>query len=168
VEETGESTRWYLGERDPASKEGLSEITSGSSPGQQRLGTTCKVSRNEAYCRRRRETNGSGHMSQYERRRRANALPGDGPRLPNGLSSAGRRQPDAGAHSGARLSRCVCAGKQPVDRSMADLRPRDTPDGAPQLGRTIGITSGTAKRSARRTTRASPGTGLGVCGSRQG
>jgi hypothetical protein len=30
VEETGESTRRAAGERDPASKEGLSEITSGS------------------------------------------------------------------------------------------------------------------------------------------
>jgi hypothetical protein len=60
VEETGKSTRCTAGVRDPASKEGLSEITSGSSRGQQGLGTTCKDSRNEAKCRRRRETNGSG------------------------------------------------------------------------------------------------------------
>src|SRR5499427_3373288 len=32
------------------------------------------------------------HMSQYERRRRGNALPGDGPRLPSGGNTrAGRR-----------------------------------------------------------------------------
>ena len=60
VEETGESTRRAAGERDPASKEGLSEITSGSSCEQQRLSTTCKDSRNEAKCRRKRELNGSG------------------------------------------------------------------------------------------------------------
>ena len=60
VEETGESTRRAAGERDPASKEGLSEITSGSSWEQQRLSTTCKDSRNEAKCRRKRELNGSG------------------------------------------------------------------------------------------------------------
>jgi len=44
VEETGESTRCSAGERDPAFKEGLSEITSGSSRGQQGLRTTCKDS----------------------------------------------------------------------------------------------------------------------------
>ena len=60
VEETGESTRRAAGERDPASKEGLSAITSGSSREQQGLGTTCKDSRNEAKCRRKRELNGSG------------------------------------------------------------------------------------------------------------
>jgi hypothetical protein len=60
VEETGESTRRAAGERDPASKEGLSEITSGSSREQQGLGTTCKDSRNEAKYRRKRELNGSG------------------------------------------------------------------------------------------------------------
>jgi hypothetical protein len=36
--------------RDPASKERFSEITSGSSRGQQGLGTTCKDSSNEAKC----------------------------------------------------------------------------------------------------------------------
>ena len=60
VEETGKSTRCTAGERDPASKEGLSEITSGSCREQQGLGTTCKDSRNEAKNRRKRELNGSG------------------------------------------------------------------------------------------------------------
>ena len=60
VEETGESTRCTAGERDPASKEGLSEITSGSCREQQGLDTTCKDSRNEAKNRRKRELNGSG------------------------------------------------------------------------------------------------------------
>ena len=60
VEETGESTRRAAGERDPVSKDGLSEITSGSSCEQQRLSTTCKDSRNEAKNRRKRELNGSG------------------------------------------------------------------------------------------------------------
>ena len=60
VEETGASTRCTAGERDPASKEGLSEITSGSCREQQGLGTTCKDSRNEAKSRRKRELNGSG------------------------------------------------------------------------------------------------------------
>src|ERR1700758_3995936 len=45
---------------DPASKDRLSEITSGSCHGQQGLVTTCKDSPNEAECRRRREPNGSG------------------------------------------------------------------------------------------------------------
>jgi hypothetical protein len=48
VEETGESTRCTAGVWDPASKERLSEITSGSSRGQQGLRTTCKDSPNEA------------------------------------------------------------------------------------------------------------------------
>src|SRR5215468_4538757 len=60
VEETGKSTRCTAGVRDPASKEGLSEITSGSCREQQGLGTTCKDSRNEAKNRRKRELNGSG------------------------------------------------------------------------------------------------------------
>jgi hypothetical protein len=60
AEETGESTRCTAGVRDPASKERLSEITSGSSRGQQGLRTTCKDSSNEAKCRSRREPNGSG------------------------------------------------------------------------------------------------------------
>ena len=60
VEETGESTRCTAGVRDPASKERFSEITSGSSRGQQGLRTTCKDSSNEAKCRSRREPNGSG------------------------------------------------------------------------------------------------------------
>jgi hypothetical protein len=60
VEGTGASTRCTAGERDPASKDGLSEITSGSCRGQQGLDTTCKDSRNEAKCRRKRELNGSG------------------------------------------------------------------------------------------------------------
>jgi hypothetical protein len=45
---------------DPASKDRLSGITSGSCRGQQGLVTTCKDSRNEAESRRRREPNGSG------------------------------------------------------------------------------------------------------------
>ena len=45
---------------DPASKDRLSEITSGSCRGQQGLVTTCKDSPNEAKNRRRRELNGSG------------------------------------------------------------------------------------------------------------
>jgi hypothetical protein len=60
VEETGKSTRCAAGVRDPASKERLSETTSGSCREQQGLGTTCKDSRNEAKCRRKRELNGSG------------------------------------------------------------------------------------------------------------
>src|SRR5258708_24127092 len=60
VEETGESTRCTAGVRDPASKERFSEITSGSSRGQQGLRTTCQDSSNEAKCRSRREPNGSG------------------------------------------------------------------------------------------------------------
>src|SRR4029077_19360445 len=60
VEETGESTRCTAGVRDPASKERFSEITSGSSRGQQGLCTTCQDSSNEAKCRSRRELNGSG------------------------------------------------------------------------------------------------------------
>ncbi len=60
VEETGASTRCTAGVRDPASKKGLSEITSGSCRGRQGLGTTCKDSSNEAKRRRRREPNGSG------------------------------------------------------------------------------------------------------------
>jgi hypothetical protein len=48
------------GVRDPASKERFSEITSGSSRGQQGLSTTCKDSSNEAKCRSRREPIGSG------------------------------------------------------------------------------------------------------------
>jgi hypothetical protein len=50
VEETGESTRCTAGVRDPASKERFSEITSGSSRGQQGLRTTCQDSSNEAKC----------------------------------------------------------------------------------------------------------------------
>jgi hypothetical protein len=50
VEETGASTRCTAGVRDPACKERLSEITSGSPRGQQGLGTTCKDSSNEAKC----------------------------------------------------------------------------------------------------------------------
>jgi len=46
--------------RDPASRERFSEITSGSSRGQQGLRTTCQDSSNEAKCRSRREPNGSG------------------------------------------------------------------------------------------------------------
>ena len=46
--------------RDPASRERFSEITSGSSRGQQGLSTTCKDSSDEAPCRRRREPKGSG------------------------------------------------------------------------------------------------------------
>src|SRR5215813_2345481 len=60
VEETGASTRCTAGVGDPASKERLSEITSGSCRGQQGLVTTCKDSPNEAKSRRRRELNGSG------------------------------------------------------------------------------------------------------------
>src|SRR4029077_3378252 len=60
AEETGESTRCTAGVWDPASKERLSEITSGSSRGQQGLCTTCQDSPNEAKCRSRREPNGSG------------------------------------------------------------------------------------------------------------
>src|SRR4249920_1277344 len=60
VEETGESTRYAAGVGDPASKERFSEITSGSSRGQQGLRTTCKDSSNEARCRSWREPNGSG------------------------------------------------------------------------------------------------------------
>jgi hypothetical protein len=60
VEETGASTRCTAGVRDPASKERLSEITSGSCRGQQGLVTTCKDSPNEAKSRRKREPNGSG------------------------------------------------------------------------------------------------------------
>jgi hypothetical protein len=60
MEETGESTWCTAGAWDPASKERLSEITSGSSRGQQGLRTTCKDSSNEAKCRSRREPNGSG------------------------------------------------------------------------------------------------------------
>jgi len=46
--------------RDPASKEGFSEITSGSSAGQQGGRTTCQDSWYEAESRRRRESKGSG------------------------------------------------------------------------------------------------------------
>src|SRR5580700_9714792 len=60
VEETGASTRCTAGVGDPASKERLLEITSGSCRGQQGLVTTCKDSPNEAKSRRRREPNGSG------------------------------------------------------------------------------------------------------------
>ena len=60
VEETGASTRCTAGVGDPASKDRLSEITSGSCRGQQGLVTTCKDSPNEAKSRRRREPNGSG------------------------------------------------------------------------------------------------------------
>jgi len=60
VEETGESTWCTAGVGDPASKERFSEITSGSSRGQQGLRTTCQDSSNEAKCRSRREPNGSG------------------------------------------------------------------------------------------------------------
>src|SRR5262245_49970003 len=60
VEETGVSTRCTAGVGDPASKNRLLEITSGSCRGQQGLVTTCKDSPNEAKNRRRREPNGSG------------------------------------------------------------------------------------------------------------
>ena len=60
VEETGESTRCTAGVGDPASKNRLLEITSGSCRGRQGLVTTCKDSPNEAKSRRRREPNGSG------------------------------------------------------------------------------------------------------------
>src|SRR5580704_17511448 len=60
VEETGASTRCTAGVGDPASKNRLLEITSGSCRGQQGLVTTCKDSPNEAKSRRRREPNGSG------------------------------------------------------------------------------------------------------------
>jgi hypothetical protein len=60
VEETGVSTRCTAGVGDPASKNRLLEITSGSCRGQQGLVTTCKDSPNEAKSRRRREPNGSG------------------------------------------------------------------------------------------------------------
>src|ERR1035437_11182927 len=48
------------GIRDPASKERFSEITSGSSRGQQGLSTTCKDSPNEARKRSQGATTGSG------------------------------------------------------------------------------------------------------------
>jgi hypothetical protein len=67
VEETGESTRCTAGVRDPASKERFSEITSGSSRGQQGLRTTCQDSSNEANYRSRREPKREWHMSPYER-----------------------------------------------------------------------------------------------------
>ena len=60
VEVTGASTRCTAGVGDPASKDRLSELTSGSCRGQQGLVTTCKDSPNEANHRRRREPNGSG------------------------------------------------------------------------------------------------------------
>src|SRR5215471_16573888 len=60
VEETGASTRCTAGVGDPASKNRLLEITSGSCRGQQGLVTTCKDSPNKAKSRRRREPNGSG------------------------------------------------------------------------------------------------------------
>ena len=60
VEETGASTRCIAGVGDPASKNRLLEITSGSCRGQQGLVTTCKDSANEAKSRRMREPNGSG------------------------------------------------------------------------------------------------------------
>ena len=60
VEETGASTRCTAGVGDPASKNRLLEITSGSCRGQQGLVTTCKDSPNEAKSQRRREPNGSG------------------------------------------------------------------------------------------------------------
>jgi len=60
VEETGASTRCTAGVGDPASKNRLLDITSGSCRGQQGLVTTCKDSPNEAKSRRRREPNGSG------------------------------------------------------------------------------------------------------------
>jgi hypothetical protein len=49
--------------RDPASRERFSEITSGSSRGQQGLSTTCKDSSNEAECRRDERAHGEWHMS---------------------------------------------------------------------------------------------------------
>jgi hypothetical protein len=60
VEGTGASTRCTAGVGDPASKDRLLEITSGSCRGQQGLVTTCKDSPNEVKSRRRREPNGSG------------------------------------------------------------------------------------------------------------
>src|SRR5262249_49602340 len=84
VEETGVSTRCTAGVGDPASKNRLLEITSGSCRGQQGLVTTCKDSPNEAKSRRRREPQRERRMSPYERRRRSNVLSGDGSRLPNG------------------------------------------------------------------------------------
>src|SRR3974377_2636596 len=60
VEETGESTRCTAGVGDPAPKNRLLEITSGSCRRQQGLVTTCMDSPNEAKSRRRREPNGSG------------------------------------------------------------------------------------------------------------
>src|ERR1700722_15180694 len=49
--------------RDTASRERFSEITSGSSRGQQGLSTTCKDSSNEAECRRDERAHGEWHMS---------------------------------------------------------------------------------------------------------
>lgn len=60
VEETGESTRRAAGDGIQHPKEGLSEITSGSSREQQGLGITCKDSGTRLNAEGKRELNGSG------------------------------------------------------------------------------------------------------------
>src|SRR5262249_11907208 len=84
VEATGASTRCSAGVGDPASKNRLLEITSGSCRGQQGLVTTCKDSPNEVKKPKEERAQRERRMSQYERRRRSNVLSGDGSRLPNG------------------------------------------------------------------------------------
>jgi hypothetical protein len=84
VEETGASTRCTAGVGDPASKNRLLEITSGSCRGQQGLVTTCKDSPNECQKPKEERAQRERRMSLYERRRRSNVLSGDGSRLPNG------------------------------------------------------------------------------------
>ena len=90
-EETGESTTWGTGVRAQAPREGGVEITSRRPISQQGLAATCKDPPTEAL------TIGGGRdlgwrMSQYERRRRGNALRGGARRLPGtGNARTGQR-----------------------------------------------------------------------------
>ena len=68
---------------DPASKDRLSEITSGSCRGQQGLVNLQGLSKRGQKPKEERAQR-ERRMSQYERRQRSNFLSGDGSRLPNG------------------------------------------------------------------------------------
>jgi len=131
VEETGESTRCTAGVGDPASKNRLLEITSGSCRGQQGLVTTCKDSPNEAKKPKEETAQRERRMSLYERRRRSNVLSGDGSRLPNGGNT---RVGQRGSGHLAAFSVCL-GGRLDKTGTHAIDGPRGEAVGKPSVAR---------------------------------
>jgi len=129
VEETGASTRCTAGVGDPASKNRLLEITSGSCRGQQGLVTTCKDSPNEAKKPKEERAQRERRMSLYERRRRSNVLSGDGSRLPNGGNT---RVGQRGSGHLAAFSVCL-GGRLDKTGTHANDGPRGEAVGKPSV-----------------------------------